>query len=106
MSSRPKKGLQTIRTMGNRFIGDEGSHKKLFALTLMEHEKARLSQAKMSARRRVARIDERLAEIQEEQSRLLRTMEDFPPTGQPANGESHPAKGPLPPGESSFRVTY
>jgi len=105
MSSGSKRGLQAIRTMSNRFTGDEASHKKLFALTLMEHEKARLTQEKKTASRRVARIDRRIAEIHEEQARLLQTMEDFPPV-EPAAGEEPGRAGAAPPPDDGFRVNY
>jgi len=106
MSSGPKRSLQTIRTMSNRFTGDDASHKKLFALTLMEHEKARLTQEKKTACRRVARIDRRIAEIQEEQARLLRTMEDFPPTRPHADAEPGRDDESPSPEEGGFRLKY
>ena len=74
-SSIPRRGVQDIRTMTERISDADNPQRKYLALAMLELERARRNKEKQSASQRVANIDQRLADIEAEQSDLLATAE-------------------------------
>jgi len=100
MKRIPHNGLQGIRTMSERGSDMQRPHRKFLLLAMLELEKTRRTQEKESAGQRAANIDKRLAEIVEEQTRLLASVEVAPPAAiSPTSAPSPPA----PQGEFTIR---
>lgn len=74
-SSVPRRGIQDIRTMSERISDADNPQRKYLALAMLELEKARRNKEKRSANQRVASIDQRLADITAEQTKLLTAAE-------------------------------
>ena len=74
-STTPHRGLQDIRTMSERISDTDNPQRKYLALAMLELERARRNKEKRSASRRVANIDQRLADIAAEQTELLAAAE-------------------------------
>jgi hypothetical protein len=70
-SSIPRRGMQDIRTMSERINDVDNPQRKYLTLAMLALEKARRSKEKQSANQRAANIDQRLAEINVEQTELL-----------------------------------
>ena len=70
-SSVPRRGVQDIRTMSERINDVDNPQRKYLTLAMLALEKARRSKEKQSANQRAANIDQRLAEINVEQTDLL-----------------------------------
>jgi predicted nucleic acid-binding Zn-ribbon protein len=63
--------VQDIRTMSERINDADNPQRKYLTLAMLALEKARRSKEKQSANQRAANIDQRLAEINVEQTELL-----------------------------------
>jgi hypothetical protein len=78
--------VQDIRTMSERISNADNPQRKYLALAMLELERARRLKEKNSSSRRVANIDQRLADITAEQTELLAAAEAeldaFPPAEQ------------------------
>ena len=103
MKSKPIRGLQEIRTMSERISQTDNPQRKYLTLAMLELEKARRNKERQSARQRVANIDRRVEEIEEEQTGLLAAAEaelaeSSSADGSDANGDSEAEQG--------FNVTY
>jgi hypothetical protein len=70
-STVPRRGVQDIRTMSERINDADNPQRKYLTLAMLALEKARRSKEKQSANQRAANIDQRLAEINAEQTELL-----------------------------------
>jgi hypothetical protein len=105
MKSRPCRGLQDIRTMSERISHTDNPQRKYLALAMLELEKARRNKEKQSAARLVENINQRVAEIEEEQTRLLAAAEaelaESPLTGRSDRTTDLESQA-----EQVFRLTY
>ena len=70
-SSIPRRGVEDIRTMSERINDADNPQRKYLTLAMLALEKARRSKEKQSANQRAANIDQRLTEINVEQTELL-----------------------------------
>jgi hypothetical protein len=65
------RGLSELRTLSGLGSRDVAPHTAYMKITSLELEKLRLSRVRQNAARRIAEIDARCAEIQQEKSALL-----------------------------------
>jgi len=99
MKSKPIRGLQEIRTMSERISQTDNPQRKYLTLAMLELEKARRNKERQSASQRVANIDRRVEEIEEEQAGLLAAAEaELTESGSNATGDSEAEQG--------FNITY
>ncbi len=75
MKSKPLRGLQDIHTMSERINQTDNPQRKYLTLAMLALEKARRNKERQSAGQRVASIDRRVAEIEQEQVVLLAAAE-------------------------------
>jgi len=105
MKSRPSKGLQDIRTISERTSDADNPQRKYLTLAMLELEKARRNKEKQSARQRVENIDQRVAEIEQQQVGLLAAAEAELADSPAAKG-SGTTRDPGAPTEQGFHLTY
>lgn len=72
--SRPRRGLQNIRTLSGRVKKATLAHEAYLRISHIEMEKARKTQESEKARQLVAEIAARVQEIEAEKDDLLRAM--------------------------------
>ncbi len=73
MSAKSKKHLHDIRTLSDRVSDAEKPQRKFIKLAILELEKVRRSKEKRRASKQMKNLDKRLAEIENEQVRLIET---------------------------------
>jgi hypothetical protein len=105
MRSKPSRGLQDIRTMSGRISEEANPQRKYLTLAILELEKARRSQERESARGRIENIDQRLAEIAEEEAGLL-TAAEADLAEAPLAKRSDREGDPESPARQDFKLTY
>ena len=71
MRSKPRRSVQDIRTMTELASETKNPQRKFMKLAVLEMEKSRRGQEAQSAQERIDDIDNRLVEIEAEQSDLL-----------------------------------
>lgn len=71
MTSRPRRGLKSIRTMSQRSCDPCSAQRKYLTLAMLELRKSRCNKEKQSARERLENVDWRMAEIELQQAGLL-----------------------------------
>jgi len=71
VSTKPVRGMKSIRTIGGMADAAATPHKAYMRLFVLELEKARRQQERDSAARRVQNIDTRFREIEAEKTELL-----------------------------------
>ena len=87
--------------MSERISDADNPQRKYLALAMLELEKARRCKEKLSANQRVANIDQRLADIEAEQTGLLAAAEAELEKSAPADGAAANRRG-----EERFRLAY
>ena len=70
-ATKPRKGLNAIRTMSDLLTETSNPQKKFLKLAMLAMEKVRRGKERESARRRIGDIDGRMAEIKAEKRALL-----------------------------------
>ena len=75
MPKRTLRGVQDIKTLSGRV--DEGSipYKAYMKLSILEMEKFRRNQEKVSALQKVRNIDQRFSDIEAEKQKIMATLE-------------------------------
>ena len=94
----PRRGLQDIRTRTNQTTDAEAPQRKFLRLADLELKRSLCSRVREAAARRVAEMDKQLAEITEEQARMLRAIDVFERAGSPPSAsqlEGGPCEIPL-----------
>ena len=76
--TRPRRGLQNIRTLSGRVKKSTLAHEAYLRISHIEMEKARKNQESEKARQLVAEIGARLREIEAEKDDLLRAVGERP----------------------------
>jgi DNA-binding transcriptional MerR regulator len=104
MKPRPRKGLEDIRSVVNLSGEEKNPQRKFLRLATLELRKTLCNTVKEAARRRLAEMDQQLAEIEEEQARMLEAIQAEPGVpGQIAVLDTAPHQ-PAPSGR--FRLKY
>ena len=70
----PLRGLRTIRTLAGKVDQTAVPHRAHLQIACLEIEKTRRATERTSAMRRVAELDVRLREIENEQARLMQAL--------------------------------
>ncbi len=104
-SSVPSRGLQNIHTMTERVNDADNPQRKYLMMGMLELEKARRKKEKLSAGRRIADINQRLADINAEQTELLAAAEAELETSTPAGGQGQ-AEKPESQSGGGFKLAY
>jgi hypothetical protein len=104
MKSITRRTVQDIRTMSERISDVDNPQRKYLTLAMLELEKARRSKEKVSAKQRVANIDQRLSAIEAEQTGLLAAAEAELQKSALANRDG--AADPGSQAEEAFRLAY
>jgi hypothetical protein len=90
MRRKMQKNLQNIKTLSDRVKDAEKPQRKYVKLAILELEKVRRSKEKDKARKQLINLDKRLAEIENEQARLMEAVYIVHPgVGRPAIGAPH-----------------
>jgi len=71
VSSKPVRGMRSIRTLGSKADSNTTPYKAYMRLFTLELEKSRRQQERKSAAQRVQNIDTRFREIEVEEAELL-----------------------------------
>ncbi len=99
------RGLKNIRTLSRRADQRALPYRTYMQITCLEMEKARRDLERKAASRRIAELDTRIGEIEEEKQALLQKI----PGSFPKNSmrqASVEAKAPPPKGGTGFRIRY
>jgi len=99
------RGLKNIRTLSRRVDQRAQSHRTYMQITCLEMEKARRGAERRAATTRVAEIDARIQEIEEEKQTLLRLLDGPCPATAVPRGAVEAKPQPRKRG-SEFRVRY
>lgn len=119
VSSKPVRGMRSIRTLGSKADSNTTPYKAYMRLFTLELEKSRRQQERKSAAQRVQNIDTRFREIEVEEAELLAVAgacraapvgSTAAPTGNAGTAASRaePARQKKIPGSASgaFKVRY
>ncbi|MGD0517273.1 MAG: hypothetical protein ABSA26_07020 [Thermoguttaceae bacterium] len=87
MSVKSNKHLHDIRTLSDRVSDAEKPQRKFIKLAILELEKVRRNKEKRKASEQLLHLDKRLAEIEQEQGRLIEAVYVVHPAvcGSPVN---------------------
>jgi hypothetical protein len=106
MNKKTRKGLPDLVTRSNLSSEAENPHRKFLRVANLELRKSLCSRVRQAAIRRVAEMDEQLADIEGQQAQLLWAVRKSGPAA------SSPADGPhFPPdaegiGQETFTLKY
>lgn len=70
----PIRGLRNVRTLSGRADRTPAPYRAYMQITCLEMERARRGAERRSADRRIAEIDARMVEIEEEKREILRLL--------------------------------
>ena len=91
MNKKTRKGLPDLVTRSNLSSESENPHRKFLRVANLELRKSLCSRVRAAAVRRVAEMDEQLADIEGQQSQLLCAVrESRPAASSPATGPHSP----------------
>ena len=74
--AEPVRGLRNLRTLSGRVDKTPAPYRAYMQITCLEMERARRGAERRSAARRVAEIDARISDIEEEKREILRVLAD------------------------------
>jgi cytochrome c-type biogenesis protein CcmH/NrfG len=95
------RGLQDIRTLSGRVDQTSFAYKAYMKVACLEMEKVRRGKERDSASHRIANIDARLAEVEDEKASLLQAQAELD-KGRPTDArDSDPKPEPPPPRSAS-----
>ena len=101
------RGLQDIRTLSGRVDQTSFAYKAYMKVACLEMEKVRRGKERDSASHRIANIDARLAEVEDEKASLLQAQAELD-KGRPTDARDSGAKPEPPPARSTrgLRLRY
>ena len=82
----PVRGLRNLRTLSGRADQAPAPYRAYMQITCLEMERARRGAERRSASRRIAEIDARMLEIDEEKQEILRLLAEGPGAHRPLPG--------------------
>ena len=106
MRSKPRRNLQDIRTMTDLVSETKNPQRKFLKLAVLEMEKTRRGHEVQSAQERIDNIDNRLVEIEAEQSDLLEMVSRARQDEEAAEGQPPPANKSARNGRGGFTLRY
>ena len=107
IAKRNIRGLQDIRTLSGRVDQTSFAYKAYMKVACLEMEKVRRGKERDSASHRIANIDARLAEVEDEKASLLQAQAELDKRRPTDARDSGPKPEPPPPRSASgLRLRY